>query len=245
MGQKAMIRQGLLGYPYQIEAVRATPVLKGTFPSALVPAGAGGNFGGANANVKAFRADQGKACLRAQCTTAAGHKRQLYLRACPDSWIERNAANVNNFDLSDPVLVARWNAWIASLQAAPALQIQYRAQPGAALRTIRSVTTDGGTGMYAVETTAAHNFAVGQLVITRNVRGVNVDNLRGPRKVVRVVDATNVVLDATPMAAPPIALSSVATIYPLVYSYSPISEGTVLGVTTRKIGRPFGQQAGR
>ena len=245
MGQKAPQRQGLLGYPFLVEAVRATPVIPGTFPPALLPGKSAGSFGGVNPNNRQFRADQGKACIRAQAVTVTGQKRQIYLRACPDFWIDRDSTNPNQFDLSDPNFTAKWNAWLAALQAAPALGIRYRNQPGAAQRTVLAITEDPTTGMYLVETVVAHGLVVGDSVVVKGAKGVNLKGIRGVRRVVRVESLTKVVLNAYPESAPAIALTSPAVIYPLTYTTTAITEAHVLAVGTRKVGRPFGQQRGR
>lgn len=244
----ATARSKLCGTGVKIEAIRTTDVLNPAVAKLrLAPVEGFGTPSGVGV-VGGVIADQANAAIRLQASTAAGYKRQVWLRGCPDSWIQRNVTDLRMLPNVTEMLAAVRTFEGFAVGANPPQQIRIRSRNPAS-SPVRFVTaiTENADGLYLITTDVAHVLTAADRVVIRNARGNNVQRALGVHPVVSAPTPTTFVIGARPNPdkGNVIYLGGPATARKLVWEYASIVRLDPMAVGTRKAGRPLGVSRGR
>lgn len=192
------------------------------------------------------RADARDTTLLSPYRTTAGTLRYVTIGGFPDAWIDR--ANDNEDFLLTDVGTASANVFYDQLLTPPyALLIRERLRVGDTAPKVVNNIAQHTDGKYKVTTAVAHGLVSGDKVVLTGLKGANLQNAHGTRKVADVVDANNFTIDRGPRAdLPDVDLTVNAAVSKVGYSYEQaISTAESYVVTTRRRGRGFAQRRGR
>lgn len=192
-------------------------------------------------------ADQPHVAVLMPFRSSAGTKRYVTLSGFPDTWIERDSAN-DVFKITSAGLEALNAFYDFLIKPGYPLQIKERSTaPGFTNVAVSNVEKDADSGRYLITTAAAHGLALGDKVTVAGVKGNNVANVQGIRKVVNVDSATKYQIDRGPRADLGVVsyqIGAQSRKVGYVLSTANNTEEPYL-VSTRKRGRPFAPRRGR
>lgn len=191
-------------------------------------------------------ADQPHYAVGSPFKTSTGTRRLVTLSGFPDEYIKRTEAD--QFTYPHAHALTKLKAWDNYLQAAPSpLVIRARLRTGDfAPKDIDTITvhTDG---RYKINYAGGANLVAGDKVVFSKVKGTNLTNLKGTRKVVEVIDANYFTVDRGPRQdlGAPIYLGG-GKVSKVGHDFFVAARGKEpYLVTTRKRGRPFTARRGR
>lgn len=174
--------------------------------------------------------------------TTGIYQRVTMLRGIPDTFVNRRASD-GRYDMEAfPVLLNRWNAYMASLRSNG---FMFRARSAEGAGGIETQVTGFSILGGKIAFTPAAGLAVGDYVTFRDVTGLGSEVLKGKHRV-RKVEAGEVTLDTTAPPAPANPVEWVpGKVRPKVTGYFPVLGGSLQRPAHRDTGRPFFLGRGR
>jgi hypothetical protein len=177
-----------------------------------------------------------------QARTAAGQKRQVWLRGIRDDWVRRLTSNECVWEV--PVgLVTAWDNFKAFIllnqQDLWAMKIMDNDGAASVIHNITGLSLDAGGSHYLVTTSTPHAFTAGQRVRMRGIKGANVERARGYVKVREVVSPTSFTINRTALTAPAVSYDGGGTARILRYKYERITFMERVRVSKRDTGRAY------
>jgi hypothetical protein len=179
--------------------------------------------------------------------TAGGTLRYVSVSGYPDSWLDRAGGGALDFQITavGQTALGPWYDWLRT--GTVSLQIRERLRTGVNAPGVVKNITEHTDGRYKITTDVPHGLKSGDKVVLTKLKGVNLANATGTRKVADVVDPTNFTIDRGGRSDLADVSLTVEGVWAKVgYTYEPALFSPEPYVpSTRRRGRPFAQRRGR
>lgn len=192
------------------------------------------------------RADQRDTSVLMPYRTTAGTLRYVTLGGFPDAWIDRDNTP-EDIQITGAGQKSLNDFYNNLLKGPTNLLIRQRLRAGGNAAVVVSNVAEHTDGRYRVTSDLAATLVSGDKVVLTGLKGTNLANAHGVRKVVEKLDATNFTIDRGPRADLPtteLLVNALASKVGYSYEVANRTEEPYI-VSTRKRGRGFSQRRGR